>query len=79
MWPYVNPDEYEDFAKKLYKRLAPGSIVVLGDIDCFSGGGVYPRSDTFPDKLIESGFKPVERGKSCNGLYCEKAIIYKKE
>ena len=62
MWPYVNPREYTGFAKNLYKKLAPNSIVVIGyfDIDGEKIDGFYKlkNSDKFPQTLIDAGFKP---------------------
>lgn len=63
MWPYVDPCEYEDFAKKLYEKLAKGSIVVLGDYD-FEGernsdkNTFLENSNGFPKALIKAGFSP---------------------
>ena len=58
MWPYINPDKYQKCAEKLYDKLAKGSIVVLGDCDCFGEIGYFGSND-FPNKLIEAGFKPL--------------------
>ncbi len=56
MWPYVNPHEYQNFANRLYHRLAPGSIVVLGEYD-FKGEQGRTSSDKFPKALYNAGFK----------------------
>lgn len=58
MWPYVRPFEYQDFSDELYKRLAKGSVVVVGDYD-YRGQKGFVDSDKFPSCLIKSGFKPV--------------------
>lgn len=52
MWPYINENEYNQFAKKLYDRLAPGSVVVVGAFDC-SGSLLTEQNkqSTFPDIL----------------------------
>ncbi len=56
MWPYVDPDEYQTFANELYHRLAPGSVVVLGEYD-FDGEKGRKDSDKFPKALYDAGFK----------------------
>ena len=58
MWPYVDDSEYQDFADKLYERLAPGSCVMLGDYDYTKIG--YRKN--FPEALIEAGFEPSNTG-----------------
>lgn len=52
MWPYINENEYKEFAKQLYNRLAPGSVVIVGAFDC-SGSllAKQNRQSTFPDAL----------------------------
>lgn len=52
MWPYINENEYKEFAKQLYNRLAPGSVVIVGTFDC-SGSllAKQNRQSTFPDAL----------------------------
>ena len=62
MWPYVDSDKYEEFAKKLYDKLAPGSIVVLGSYDYCGEKRTFENSDKFPKILFQCGFKPIERG-----------------
>lgn len=74
MWPYVNPEEYEEFAKKLYDKLAKGSVVVLGNYD-FAGEKGKELSKTFPINLIKAGFEAV--GKT--GLLTKgKSLIFEK-
>ena len=58
MWPYINPDKYESCAKELYDRLAKGSLMVIGDYDCFGELGYFGSKD-FPKELIKAGFTPV--------------------
>ena len=58
MWPYINPDKYEFCAKELYDKLAKGSLVVIGDYDCFGEVG-YFGSKNFPIELIKAGFTPI--------------------
>ena len=68
MWPYIKPSEYQDFAKKLYNKLAPNSIVVLGMYD-YEGNRDVINSDTFPETLLQEGFKNATYGKfEQNGL-----------
>jgi len=56
MWPYINPAEYETFAKNLYERLAAGSLVAIGSYDC-SGEPGMNNTDLFPKALLKAGFK----------------------
>ncbi len=58
MWPYVNPDEYEEFAIKLYDKLKKGSVVVLGNYD-FIGETGMELSKTFPENLMKAGFDAI--------------------
>ena len=80
MWPYIDPDEYEDFAQKLYDKLAPNSIVVLGYYD-FEGEKIerfykLQDSDKFPEALVNAGFNISD----CKiGLYKKKKnLIFEK-
>ena len=78
MWPYIGADNYLVFAKKLYDKLAPGSVVVIGVYDCV-GEAFLSNSDKFPNALKNSGFKPVKnRGL---GFEADKnmVLIFKKE
>lgn len=61
MWPYISPDEYFDYANRLYERLAPGSIVVIGSFDCTGEPGTE-RTDTFPPALLSAGFEEPADG-----------------
>lgn len=54
VWPYIKEEEYEKYAQKLYEKLAPGSIVVIGDYDYAN------RHPMFPDVLENAGFIPNE-------------------
>lgn len=56
MWPYIDSGEYDDFANRLYERLAPGSIVIIGEYDC-SGEDGLPGTDKFPNALLDAGFQ----------------------
>lgn len=58
MWPYIDSKEYENFAQKLYDKLAPGSIVVIGEYDIV-GEISRPDTDKFPHALKKSGFNPI--------------------
>lgn len=50
MWKYVDKNYHQEFANKLFDRLAPGSLVVIGGIDL---------DVMFPVTLARAGFKPV--------------------
>jgi len=75
MWPYVNPDEYSEFAQNLYEKLAPGSIVVIGEYDYFGEPG-RENSNTFSRWLFEAGFEQMQDSESFllqgSGLIFEK-------
>lgn len=62
MWPYVDCKEYDTFAKTLYERLAPGSIVVIGEYDYF-GEPDIENSNTFYKSLLNAGFKYIKNPK----------------
>lgn len=57
MWPYVNSEEYQAFSDELYKRLASGSVVIIGDFD-YTGAQVQ-RENSIAKAFIQSGFLPV--------------------
>jgi len=57
MWPYVRQDEYEPFAKALFERLAPGSVVVIGAFDYTS---IDETMANFPTALKNAGFKEAK-------------------
>ena len=81
MWPYIDPKEYWRFAWNLYKRLAPGSIIVVGQYDCEGENRkneFTPKTCTFPNMLKRSFFKPVKRAITPEFNYYGNAIIYKK-
>lgn len=67
MWPYVDCGEYDEFAKSLYDKLAPNSIIVIGGYD-YDGEREVKGSNKFPTALKNAGFEEVERGVSiiCN-------------
>ncbi len=50
MWKYVDKNYHKEFAEKLFDKLAPGSLVVIGGIDL---------DVMFPLTLARAGFKPV--------------------
>lgn len=50
MWKYVDKNYHQEFADKLFDKLAPGSLVVIGGIDL---------DVIFPVTLARAGFKPV--------------------
>ncbi len=56
MWPYVDENEYQDFADKLYHQLAPGSIAVVGSFDSFYGK-LYDDCPSIAKALTHAGFK----------------------
>ena len=58
MWPYINQKEYNNFASKLYEKLHPDSIVVLGEYD-YEGDRDFNGSSSFPFVLLQNGFKHV--------------------
>lgn len=63
MWPYVNSSEYEDFAVKLYDKLAKGSVIVIGSYD-YKGEAGKKDSKTFPASLLKAGFEAVDKRKN---------------
>ena len=78
MWPYINPDKYNECAKKMYNNLAKGSIVVIGSFD-IEGEPFIENSDSFKDSLIKSGFKPIDVAqRNYYGDLIKPAIIYEK-
>ncbi|MBQ3641506.1 hypothetical protein II906_06255 [bacterium] len=80
MWPYISADKYQEFAKKLYGKLAPGSIVVVGDFD-YVGTPNLPNVTKFPIILELNNFKPVkDRGIGWNcSSGKDSGLIFKKE
>lgn len=58
MWPYIDPKEYDKFAKKLYDKLAPGSIVIVGDFD-LRGDEKVQNSHMFPHSMIKNKFSQI--------------------
>ena len=77
MWPYINSAEYRPFANELYKKLAPGSIIVVGEYEYLGENG-YVGSKTFVDALENAGFEPVERGSLCENGAEKASLIFKK-
>jgi len=59
MWPYINSEKYNQFAKNLYERLPKGSVVVIGGYD-WEGEKCIKDSDKFPAALQKNGFKQVK-------------------
>jgi len=78
MWPYVCPSKYNECAKKMYDRLAKGSIVVIGSYD-YRGDDKYFRSDMFPKALEKAGFKSIIRDNPNNKYYMNDFLIFEKE
>ena len=62
MWLYVDSSKYEEFAQKLYDKLATGSTLVIGIHDCLGEAGVE-NSASFPEALKKAGFKPINTAK----------------
>lgn len=58
MWPYIDSTKYDKVVKTMYNKLAPGSIVVIGNYD-LTGEYDYKGSKDFSKKLVQNGFKPV--------------------
>ena len=58
MWPYIDSSKYDETAKKLYDKLAKGSVVVLGRYD-WDGEKTIPHSNEFPKALLKNKFKPI--------------------
>ena len=75
MWPYIKPNVYDRYAKKLYNRLALNSIVVIGNYD-YIGDYTKPINKKFSDSLIKAGFLPstCEVGKHIHS----KQLIFEK-
>lgn len=57
MWPYIDSSKYDETAKKLYNKLAKGSVVVIGRYD-WDGEKSLPHSNEFPKALLNNKFKP---------------------
>lgn len=70
MWPYIDPCEYDSFAKNLYEKLAPGSIVVIGEYDLEGEEDI--GSNKFPEALLSSGFKNPRTGLKNDYIIFEK-------
>jgi len=80
MWPYINPERYNECAKKMYENLKKGSVVIIGDFD-LEGEPYIEGSDTIQNYLIKSGLKPknVARNKSKYFTYWQvPCYIYEK-
>ncbi len=79
MWPYVDPQFYQDFANELYEKLPSGSAIMLGGYDCDGEYG-HKNADCFPSALVVAGFTPVKRGigSICNLLNKDRILIYEK-
>jgi len=75
MWPYIDSNKYNEFVKKLYDRLNDGSIIVVGEFDCF-GDSNFKNSNGFPKALLKAGFTPTKRGTS--RLYKGLGLVYLK-
>ncbi len=73
MWPYVKAEEYQPFSDELYKRLASGSVVIIGDFDY--RGAQMQNKDSIADALIQSGFKRVN---SFCDSFKDKCIVFEK-
>ena len=58
MWPYVDSDKYNEYAKKLHDRLNENSIVVVGRYDWEGENHNFDYS-SFPKVLMRNGFKPI--------------------
>lgn len=81
MWPYVDSKKYNEFAKKLYKKLAPNSLVMIGSYD-WEGDSHFLNSNTIGKVLEENGFKPVmEKAGLFSGRKIGKCfpLVFKKE
>lgn len=81
MWPYVDSKKYDEFAKKLYKKLAPNSLVIIGGYD-WEGDSHFKNSNTFGNVLEKNGFKPVmEKAGLFSGREVGKCfpLVFKKE
>lgn len=76
MWPYISPRKYSSFSKKLYDKLHPNSIVVIGGYDWEGEKGVV-GSNLFPKALIYNNFKPVKGFHVKNGNKSE-IIVFQK-
>ena len=71
MWPYVNSKYYDEFTESLYEKLAPGSIIVLGDYDYM--GYNCEDMDSFPH-ILENKFMPLAQVSNYGGH----ALVFKK-
>ncbi len=78
MWPYVDNKEYEDFANKLYKRLAPGSIVVIGSFFDYMGDYKVENSGEFPAALRQAGFETYENSELSKRIGDSHPVIFEK-
>lgn len=78
MWPYISPEKYEAYAQDLYKKLAPNSVVIIGNFDNI-GEGALPETKKFPHYLKKSGFKPTKNVMGILPSINEKPIVFVKE
>ena len=60
MWPYVDPQFYQEFADELYEKMCPNSIVVIGRFDRL-GSGRISGSDKFPKAMRKVNFEHPSR------------------
>ncbi len=60
MWPYINPQFYQEFADKLYEKMSPNSIVVIGRFDRL-GTHRISGTDKFPDAMRKVNFEHPSR------------------
>ena len=80
MWPYIDGKKYDGYLKKLYSKLAPNSVVVIGSYDV--DGDDVPFSRDFPKAITKNGFKPVKG--MLNEVHCfwftpdDATLVYEK-
>lgn len=78
VWPYINSKEYDEFCTKLYKRLTPNSIILIGNFDTESSNYINKKY-FIKDALIKAGFKPKNLFKTQGRYKSEDIIAFVKE
>jgi len=68
MWPYIDTNRYETFAKRLYNKLADGSIFVIGEYD-WMGCHNIETAICIPKILADNGFKFSTNAGAQNSIY----------
>ncbi len=57
MWQYIDEKEYSEFFEKLYEKLAPNSIIIIGYYD-IENDAHQRHKNAIDDYILEAGFVP---------------------